>query len=205
MKFAGFRHLSVAIVLAAAGIASGCATGAVSDHGYSGPLPTKLVACYGYGCRLEKRFAITPAIADRFGAIMAEGKATPEAEREALRRAIAFYEDLSANAIGARDDAKSPVMASGAPGQMDCIDESTNSRHLMLYLQARGLMAHHTVQQNVTRGALIDGRYPHWTAVIKENASGKKWAVDSWYEPAGGLPDVVDLAYWRSRGVWGER
>lgn len=193
------------MVVAAAGIASGCATGRVSDHGYSGPLPTKFVACYGYGCRLEKRFPITPAIASRFEAIMKGAEASPEAERVAISKAVQFYEDLSASAIGTRDSAKSPVVASGEPGQMDCIDESTNTRHLMLYLEARNLLRHHSVQPNVTRGALLDGRYPHWTAVIKEKASGKTWAVDSWYEPAGGPPDIMALAEWRKRGVWGER
>lgn len=206
MMSSPFRPFVVAFALAAAGLAGGCATGAVSDRGYgAGAVPTKLTACYGYGCRMEKAFAITSKMSDRFAAIMGAGKASPQAEREAIRRAVAYYEDLSANAIGVRDKAKSPVVASGEKGQMDCIDESTNTRHILTYLANRGLITQHSVEQNVTRGALIDGRYPHWTAVVKDKADGKKWAVDSWYEPAGGLPDVTELAYWRTRGVWGER
>lgn len=201
-----FRHLPVAFALGASVFLAGCATGAVSDRGYGvGPVPTKLTACHGYGCRLEKSFAITKKTSDRFAAIMARGKSSPEAERAAVSSAVQFYEELSAAAIGHRDGPKSPVVASGAPGQMDCIDESTNTRHLMMYLQNRGLIVHHTVQQNVTRGALIDGRYPHWTAVLRETKSGKRWAIDSWYEPAGGPPDIMELAEWRKRGVWGER
>ncbi len=204
MFVAHFRRFGVALLALAGTSLGGCATGAVSDHGYSGPIQTKFVACYGYGCRIEKRYPITQTAADRLAAIMEEGKASPEAEREAIRKAVAYVEELSAAAIGARDQAKSPVLATNDKGQMDCIDESTNTRHVMLYLASRGLMSYHTVQDSVTRGALIDGRYPHWTAVVKDQA-GKKWAVDSWYEPAGGLPDVMELAYWRSRGVWGER
>ena len=49
------------------------------------------------------------------------------------------------------------------------------------------------------RGFFLDGRYPHATAVIGD-ASGVKWAVDSWYEPAGGAPDIMPLREWRSRG-----
>jgi hypothetical protein len=199
-----FRHIRVASALAASVLLAGCATGAVSDRGYPGPLPTKLTACHGYGCRLERNFPITQSVADRFDAIMQPGKTSPEAERAALSNAIQYYEDLAAAAIGHRDGPKSPVVASGEKGQMDCIDESTNTRRLMTYLEARGLLAHHSISQNVTRGALLDRRYPHHTAVIKETVSGKKWAVDSWYEPAGGPPDIVDLAYWRTRGVWGE-
>lgn len=206
MISAGFRHLAVAMSLAAGGVLAGCATGAVDNRGYgAGPIPTKLTACYGYGCRMEKSFPLTKGATDRFAAIMSEGKASPEAERAAVRKAVAYYEEMSAAAIGARDGPKSPVVASGEKGQMDCVDESTNTHHLLVYLETRGLLAHHSVQQNVTRGALVDGRYPHWTAVLKDKTDGKKWAVDSWYEPAGGLPDVVELAYWRTRGVWGER
>jgi hypothetical protein len=167
-------------------------------------VPMKFVACYGYGCRTRATFNITQEMSDRFASIMNEGKASAEAERQAIRNAIAYYEDLSAARIGARDEPKSPVAASGKLGQMDCIDEATNSKHVMLYLQARGLFAYHQVQPNTSRGLLLDGRYPHWTALIKDS-NGKKWAVDSWYEPAGGKPDIVPLDYWRTRGVMGER
>ena len=87
---------------------------------------------------------------------------------------------------------------------MDCIDESTNPRAVLLYLDQRHLLAFHTVRANTARGVLIDGRYPHWTAAVRDN-SGKDWAVDSWFEAAGGPPDIVPLSYWRTRGVWGER
>jgi hypothetical protein len=199
------RLAGTAAAVALAGLLAGCATGAVSDRGYAGPVQTKLTACFSYGCRAEKSFPITQGVSDRFAAIMADGAPSPEAERAALSKAIQYYEELSASAIGYRDGPKSPVVATGAKGQMDCIDESTNTRHVMMYLQDRGLMTHHAVQASVTRGALVDGRYPHWSAVIKDKASGKRWAVDSWYEPAGGPPDIVDLAYWRTRGIWGER
>lgn len=198
-------HAGVGLALGATMLLAGCATGGVGDRQSVTPVPTHFVACYAYGCRIEKKFPITKPVADRFAAIMASASASPAAERAAISSAVQYYEELSAKAIGARDEAKSPVMASGAPGQMDCIDESTNTRHLMQYLEARGFMVHHSIEQNVTRGALLDGRYPHWTAVIKERGSGTKWAVDSWYEPAGGAPDIMPLAEWRKRGVWGER
>ena len=50
----------------------------------------------------------------------------------------------------------------------------------------------------------VDGRYPHSTAVLSEKG-GTRWAVDSWYEPMGGKPDVMPLDQWKSRGVMGER
>lgn len=185
-------------------LASGCVGGIVADHKSTTPVPTKLTSCYGYGCRSMARIHVTEEVSSRFGAIMEYGAPSPEAERAAISKAVQYFEELSIGAIGASDLPKSPIVASGKKGQMDCIDESTNTRHVMLYLQSRGLLRHHKVQPNVSRGLLIDGRYPHWTAVITD-PSGKKWAVDSWYEAAGGPPDIVSLDYWRTRGVMGER
>lgn len=200
MVFPELRRLAILLLL----LPAGCATGQVGDYKNSTPVPTKLRACYGYGCRYSAFVPITPPVADRFAAIMQGGKASPEAERAAISKAIQYYEDLSAQTIGARDLPRSPVVASGEKGQMDCIDESTNTRAVLLYLDQRHLLAFHTVRPNTARGVLIDGRYPHWTAAVRDN-SGKDWAVDSWFEAAGGPPDIVPLSYWRTRGVWGER
>lgn len=200
MAFSGLRRLALLVLL----VPAGCATGQVGDYRDATPVPTKLRACYGYGCRYSAFLPITPTVADRFAAIMQAGKASPEAERAAISRAIQYYEDLSAQTIGARDLPRSPIVASGEKGQMDCIDESSNTRAVLLYLDHRRLLAFHTVRPNTARGVLIDGRYPHWTAAVRDN-SGKDWAVDSWFEAAGGPPDIVPLSYWRTRGVWGER
>lgn len=194
------RLLAALVVL----LPAGCASGRVADFAYSTPVPTKLRACYAYGCRRSAYFPVTQTIADRFAAIMEEGKASPEAERTAVAKAVQYYEDLSVQAIGARDLPKSPVIASGEKGQMDCIDESTNTRTVLQYLESRNLLTYHKVRPNTSRGILIDGRYPHWTAVLRDT-SGTDWAVDSWYEPAGGPPDIMHLAEWRTHGVMGER
>jgi len=200
MAFSRLRRLAILSLL----LPAGCATGQVGDYRDSAPVQTKMRACYGYGCRYSAFFPITQTVADRFAAIMKGGTASPEAERAAISRAVQYYEDLSAETIGARDLPRSPVVASGKKGQMDCIDESTNTRALLLYLDQRRLLAFHTVRPNTARGVLIDGRYPHFTAVVRDN-SGKDWAVDSWFEAAGGPPDIVPLSYWRTRGVFGER
>lgn len=121
-----------------------------------------------------------------------------------MGRAIAYFEQRSTQKIGIKDEPKSDITQSGRMGQMDCIDESTNSRTVLLYLQSRGLLKHHSVLGNVSRGFFADGRYPHSTAVVQEKG-GQKWAVDSWYEPAGGEPDIMPLSEWQRRGVMGER
>ena len=203
LVFRSMKKILALLPPMAALLLAGCAPD-FKEQQVTAAVPLKFVACYGYGCRTRVTFPITTEMNARFASIMADGTASPEAERAAIRKAVAYYEDLSMARIGARDDPKSPIANSGKKGQMDCIDESTNTKHVLLYLQARQMLGYHRVEPNTSRGLLVDGRYPHWTAVIKDS-NGKKWAVDSWYEAGGGMPDVDPLEYWRTRGVWGER
>ena len=71
------------------------------------------------------------------------------------------------------------------------------------YWEACCWLKHHTPERNTTRGSFIDDRYPHWTAVIKDK-SGHRWAVDTWYEVGGGLPDIMPLQDWKRRSYGGE-
>lgn len=164
----------------------------------------RLKICHGFGCHFQSQVDLGAADARRLAAILAAGRASPRSERAAVSRAVQYYENRAARAVGVRDHAKSNARQWRRRGQMDCIDESTNTRAFLLYLEGRGLLKHHTVQRNVTRGFLIDGRYPHSTAVLRDR-SGEKWTIDSWYTPAGGPPDIMKLSQWLTRGVMGVR
>ena len=187
-------------------LVAGCTS--VSSN-YSGVVKettaARLSVCHGFDCRNRTVLALTADDSKRFAAIMAGGRASAKAERAAIGSAVRYFETRAGQAIGVADQPKSSLGQSGGVGQMDCIDESTNTRTLMLHLQARGLLKHHKVQRNVSRGMFVDGRYPHSTAVLSENGSGATWAVDSWYEPMGGAPDIMPLSAWQARGVMGER
>lgn len=165
--------------------------------------PSRLFVCSGFDCYHKNRIDISAADAKRFASIMALN-GTAATERAAISRAVQHFETMATSVIGVADNAKSVLTESGTRGQMDCIDESTNTRTLLLYLQQRGLLKHHVVEGNVSRGFFADGRYPHSTAVIRDQA-GVRWAIDSWYEPAGGAPDIMPLKDWLPRGVLGER
>lgn len=174
-------------------------TGAITK-----PTESQMIVCHGYDCRLKTSLAVSTRDSAYFAKVMNDGKDSPNSERAAISKAIQYFEDRAADAIGVRDKGKSTLTDSGHKGQMDCIDESTNSRTLLLYLQGRNLLKYHKVLGNVSRGLMIDGRYPHSTALISDPA-GAKWAVDSWYEPMGGAPDILPLGEWQSRGVGGQR
>ena len=161
---------------------------------------SRIDICHGYGCAFRSRLDLGPADAKKFAAIMAAGKASPQAERAAVSRAVSYFEKRAQEVTGVRDQPRSEFGASRIRGQMDCVDESTNTDALLRYLQGKGLLRHHKVDARASRGFLLDGRYPHWTAVIRA-ADGTRWVVDSWYAPMGGAPDVFPLSQWKQRGV----
>ncbi len=193
-----------ALSFAAIGL-SGCLSES-SNYAASMTAPPSetVVACHGFNCRMRTNVAFSVEDAARIASIMEPGKASPEAERAAVSKVVQFYENKAADAIGVRDKGKSDITESGHRGQMDCIDESTNTRSMLVYLASHHLLHHHKVLRNVTRGLMVDGRYPHSTAILLDPA-GIRWAVDSWYEPAGGAPDIMPLTAWLKRGVMGAR
>ena len=195
----------LAVLALAAPLAAGCTS---TSSNYSSvkkeTTVSKLAVCHGFDCRNRTTLSLSAADTNRFASIMAGGKGSAKAERQAIASAVSYFETRAGQAIGVRDRAKSSLAQSGRMGQMDCIDESTNTRTLLLYLQGRGFIRHHRVESNVSRGVFVDGRYPHSTAVLSENG-GARWAIDSWYEPMGGKPDIMPLDQWKSRGVMGER
>lgn len=195
------RLMTILTLLALGGVASGCTS--ISSN-YTGamtvPQKSRIVVCHGHNCTFKTNVELDAAARKRFADIMAGGVKSAEAERAAISTADQYYEDLAFAVIGIRDEPQSGFSTSGLRGQMDCIDESTNTRSLLRHLEAQGLLKYHSVQGNVSRGVLFDGRYPHSTAVIREKATGIDWVVDSWYAKMGGAPDIFHLKDWLPRG-----
>lgn len=160
--------------------------------------------CHGYECYYRTKVTLTPKEEQRIRGLLQAGSRSADGERKALRAAVAIFEQRSTATIGVRDKPKMQFGKARIRGQMDCIDESTNTDNFLHYLQARGWLKHHSVARRASRGAFFDGRYPHWTAVIQDR-QGQRWAVDSWYEAGGGPPDIMPLQQWKQRGYMGER
>lgn len=164
-----------------------------------------LKVCHGYSCYYGTQLVLSAADLERMRSILRSGAGTAKAERRAVARLVQYYERRAMAAVGIRDRPKSDFGRGRERGQMDCVDESTNTTALLRFVAGRGWLRHHAVGRPVSRGFFADRRYPHFTAVLAEKNGGEKWAVDSWYEPAGGAPDIMPLSRWRSRGVLGER
>ena len=164
----------------------------------------RLTICHGYSCYYQTRMGLSVGDIRQIEFIMRSGASSPAAERRAISEAIQFFERRATSIIKVRDRPKGELGHGREIGQMDCEDESRNTTSELKFLAAHGMLHHHTVARRVSRGFLLDNRFPHFTAVIVDSG-GRKWAVDSWYESGGGAPDITALPQWRIRGVAGKR
>lgn len=123
--------------------------------------------------------------------------ATAEQEREQIKQAIALLETFTGQQTLTHLDKAMNNMSYGSKGQMDCIDEATNTTVYLRLIDKAGLLKWHQQASRTSRG-LLSGNAPHNTATITETASGQRFAVDSWFEDNGQQPYIVPLDDWKS-------
>jgi hypothetical protein len=192
--------LGLALTVACAGIAA--AAGDFSSEEIAGqfaaqslPIPTteRVVICHGFACKFRTMVGFDAQDHAELRKIM--GKVgTPEAERAAMAKAVSWYGRRIAPEAGtAGAKARPAPTKSGDPSQIDCVESSLNTTQILLILQELGLLRYHHVEPYVSR---ITFDFVHSTAVLSENANGKKWAVDTWVRDSGQIPDVRPLADW---------
>ena len=171
-------------------------------QGYAAPTTALIVACHGYGCTRRLPVAVDSAGLEAALAALRRGNnGSAAAERQALGNAIGIYTRTLARRLGGRPDVpRSPPSLSGVSGQMDCLDVTANTVSFLLVLQQRGLLVHHRVDGPQSRGIFLDGRYPHYTAVISDTDAGKRWAIDPWPRAPGQRPEVLPLERWLQAG-----
>ncbi|MCF3936635.1 hypothetical protein L1787_24900 [Acuticoccus sp. M5D2P5] len=120
-------------------------------------------------------------------------------ERAAIANYIAWAEKRVAPEVGSENDVGGlDIVNAGQRGQMDCIDEATNTTSYLIIAKNNGFLRFHTLGSPVARGFFLDGRYPHATAVVVDK-TGTPWAIDSWPHPNGAKPDVMPLTTWFER------
>lgn len=159
------------------------------------PDPAQFNICYDYGCASLAWVKLSDEQWQRVPAVFAPPAASPADEREQIRRAIALLESIVGPMTGTAHDKGGSWPGLGQTGQMDCIDESTNTTIYLTMLQKYGLLRWHNVEDRSTRWSLF--RWPHTTAVIAERAGGREWAVDSWFLDNGEPPFVLPLETWK--------
>jgi hypothetical protein len=125
---------------------------------------------------------------------------TPEAEREAVARAVGFLYFFAGQRSPVWRDRGGNYADGEVEGRMDCIDHSTNTTTFLELLERRGWMRFHGVGERVERGRLFSA---HWTAQIVERDGGAPFAVDTWFLDPGEPASIFTLGDWLD-GAWPE-
>jgi hypothetical protein len=192
--------LGVALSVALASVALAASDPALEEiagqfAAQSLPVPTteRVIICHGFACKFRTMVGFGPQDHAELRKMMAK-IATPEAERTALAKSVAWYGKRIAPEAGtAGAKARSGPSSSGDPSQIDCVESSLNTTSILLMLQELGLLRFHRVEPYVSR---LTFDFVHSTAVLTDLKTGKKWAVDTWVRNSGELPDVRLLTDW---------
>lgn len=168
----------------------------VRDDIIRNPTPQHFSVCHGYSCAHLSVVSLRPSDWNEIRAAFHSPAESAVAEREQIRNAIARMERFVGAITGtSADKGRNEPNDVGIHARMDCIDESTNSTLYLTLFAHQGLLRHHAVSDRVKRG-FFPLRWPHYTAVIRDNTDGTLWAVDSWYLDNGKPPYVVPLNQW---------
>lgn len=118
-------------------------------------------------------------------------------ERDLIAQAIGMLEKIIGEKTSTATDRAGTFGNSAYSGQLDCNDEAINTTTYLRLLIQQGLVKLHTVEDMRTRNFFFTG-WPHSTAVMHENASGTRFAVDSWFYDNGVPATIVPFNVWKS-------
>lgn len=200
VAFAWGIALAAMIGPAAAGGVDPAVSAAFANWGISAPSSGALIFCHGYSCNFRTLIGISGADRAHLAALMAPGRASPEAERKALALTEAWFEKraaLDAGTAHAKARASVGWGVGGDPSQFDCVDTTANTTSLLVLLDRLGLLRYHEVSTPMSR--LLAGG-PHFTATMQDKASGQRWTLDPWTHDNGQLPDVWKVERWVAGG-----
>jgi hypothetical protein len=194
------RPLTIAAAMMALGLA-GCTSASPAQgmfERYNGDAtPQHFVVCQSYGCSTRTPAAFTDQEWAEIAGQFTPPPQTAEDERERIARAVALMERVVGPKTGTENDRPgAPVIAKDTKGQMDCLDEATNTGTYLAFLEQAGLFRFHDKARAVRRGYLIDGLWTHNTATVIERATQRRFTVDTWFRKNGDPPVIVPVEDW---------
>jgi len=188
-----------------AGLVAACNTTAqmapadfFADESLEAPVKNAVTVCHGFGCRYKSRMPVAAADLKTLKASFAKAKDARE-EREAISKATVLLETRAGQLYGTSADLPGGTHNEliGDPTQQDCVDESSTTTGYLTLLEDNGFLKFHQVRYPAARGIFIDGRYQHYTAVIRETAGdGTEWTVDTWFRKNAQPPVIMPLKDW---------
>lgn len=160
--------------------------------------PGGFSVCSQHDCRTRVPVSLDPPSWARIEQLFRPPAGSAAEERARVAEAIGLMERLVADAADTHHDKGGDFNGFGEPGsQLDCVDESVNTTTYLTLFQQQGLLRWHRVVHRATRGYLIFGGWPHYTAVIEDRGTARAWVVDSWFRDNGAAADVLPVAEWR--------
>jgi hypothetical protein len=163
------------------------------------PTRDRYTVCFDHSCTTVVTDSLTQDEWEMATQALHKPAATAADERLAIASAIAIFEEIVGRHTGTYRDKGRNLRGFGQPGQLDCIDESTNTTTYLRLLERGGLLHYHRVLERSTRFGLFVGM-PHTTAVIEDTGTGDRYAVDSWFRDNGQPPYIARLDIWKAGG-----
>ena len=185
-------------LLAACGTPGGNYDDLMAERNFLDAKPERYSICHGHGCRLTSEVSLTAQEWGKVEALFAEPAASADIERARIAMATAILEEATGRHTGTGADEAGTFNAMSGNDQLDCVDETSNTSVYLTLLAKAGYLRWHKIEGWAGRGLLIDGSWPHQTAVVVEMKTGQAYAVDTWFEDNGRPAHVVPLDSWRA-------
>ena len=168
----------------------------VRDDIITTPAYNRFSVCFEHSCEKVVTLSLSPAEWQKVISPLSVPLSSPASERDAIATMVSNMEAVVGLRTGTDQDKAGNLSGFGLSGQMDCIDESTNTTTYLTMLAETDLLKHHTIMDRSTRFGLFS--LPHTTAVIRETDTDQRFAVDSWFHDNGQAPVIIDITLWKS-------
>ena len=159
------------------------------------PQLDKFSICHGNTCAKFAYISLSSPQWQNIEVLFQPEATSAKQERGQIKLAIALFETYSGEQAGTDKDKAKNDLSGGIHGQLDCIDEATNTTVYLRLLANAGLLKRHRQASRTSRGGLLS---PHNTATIIDTESSTRYAVDSWFYENGVAPEILPLSKWKS-------
>jgi hypothetical protein len=160
------------------------------------PTPDAFSVCHGLSCSNVSDVTLQQSQWQQVKTIFSPVADSARVERKQIQQAVALMEQLVGEQVGTTVDQAKNQLTDSRHGQLDCIDEATNTSVYLRLMETEGLLHWHQTAPRTSRGPL-SGQAPHNTATIIELSSKQRYAVDAWFKSNGEPPAVVRLSDWQ--------
>jgi hypothetical protein len=160
------------------------------------PSPEEFSVCHDLSCHRVSKVSLNQSEWQQIVLLFEPQADSAQTERLQIKQAVALLEQLVGEKTGTAADHAKNVLTGSRQGQLDCIDEATNTSVYLRMMESEGLLLWHQSAPRTARGPL-NGQAPHNTASIIDKQSLERYAVDAWYFENGQPPAIVLMTDWK--------